>query len=596
MIFSTPIGGYLRNDGRWNQSWKKIGTALQTTSMTCGNGKIYGTSSGSSRLWMRPANEANESWQDIGHTNGTIAMGFENGYLYGINSANKLWYRKAVAYEITWTYLCEANNITAMAIMNGVIYGYASNKLYIREISTHNAGWIYKGTVTENVLSMTSSNDKIYFSTIGKLYACSADDYGINWKQVGISSYAKCMGMQSNKIYAQDGNDGLWVTTNLNTENINVTSYAIKDINNNTVILLSADLLSIDYSFVNEIKTQINAKFGIPSNNILFNVTHTHYAPLTAVYKSWSDRWLPEKAYLDYLKIQTIKAIEQSILQEKPSKLYFARGNVNIGENRSSNNSDGTPYDQSLDVIKITDMTNKTTGIIFFHGCHPVFVEEGTNNAISPNFPGIASSKIETQFGTPCVATFFQACGADINPKNYDYVETGLTLASAVINHAISTEITPISGIIACKLLSKKLKLDENVNTEAYVNSYSADEEWNLAKNNFYAQPSLPHEVSCYIQEIGFGNTWKLTGLSGEVVTEYGESIRAANKDYFNNVTVVGYCNDVSYYLPKDWHITDTTYEGYTSGLLYGLWHPFPIGTFSEVLGTITRQLVNFPN
>jgi hypothetical protein len=56
--------------------------------------------------------------------------------------------------------------------------------------------------------------------------------------------------------------------------------------------------------------------------------------------------------------------------------------------------------------------------------------------------------------------------------------------------------------------------------------------------------------------------------LSREAVNEYAPAIRKIWPD--TNVSVAAYCNDVSSYLPKEWHINNHTYEGYDSFFWYG--------------------------
>jgi hypothetical protein len=49
-------------------------------------------------------------------------------------------------------------------------------------------------------------------------------------------------------------------------------------------------------------------------------------------------------------------------------------------------------------------------------------------------------------------------------------------------------------------------------------------------------------------------------------------------------VSVAGYSNDVSSYLPKEWHVVAQTYEGYGSFLWYGQAGMPPIDIFERVM------------
>lgn len=77
----------------------------------------------------------------------------------------------------------------------------------------------------------------------------------------------------------------------------------------------------------------------------------------------------------------------------------------------------------------------------------------------------------------------------------------------------------------------------------------------------------IPNTLPLYVQTINIGD-WKFVGLSREVVNEYGPAIRKIWPE--KSVTVAGYCNDVSSYLPINWHIQEKLYEGNNSFFWYG--------------------------
>ncbi|MEO7047236.1 MAG: hypothetical protein ABI091_18175 [Ferruginibacter sp.] len=108
------------------------------------------------------------------------------------------------------------------------------------------------------------------------------------------------------------------------------------------------------------------------------------------------------------------------------------------------------------------------------------------------------------------------------------------------------------------------------------ANLYFGRGETNIGLNRDY----LPE----YIQFINIGS-WKLVGLSREAVNEYGPAIRKIWPD--KNVSVAGYCNDLSSYLPKEWHINNQTYEGYDSFFWYGQPGLPPVNIFDIVIDGI---------
>jgi hypothetical protein len=76
-----------------------------------------------------------------------------------------------------------------------------------------------------------------------------------------------------------------------------------------------------------------------------------------------------------------------------------------------------------------------------------------------------------------------------------------------------------------------------------------------------------------------------LIGLSREVVTEYSLAIKKIWPGKL--VSVAGYCNDVSSYLPVERHITTGVYEGHGSYFWYGQPSSFPLNILDLVVNRI---------
>src|SRR5699024_7090666 len=93
------------------------------------------------------------------------------------------------------------------------------------------------------------------------------------------------------------------------------------------------------------------------------------------------------------------------------------------------------------------------------------------------------------------------------------------------------------------------------------------DLRWADLMEHRYKSNTVRQELPVYVQTLNIGS-WKLVGLSREPVTSYGIKIRQLWPD--QNVTVAGYCNAVTSYLPDSWHIEKEVYEGYDSFFWYG--------------------------
>jgi hypothetical protein len=102
-----------------------------------------------------------------------------------------------------------------------------------------------------------------------------------------------------------------------------------------------------------------------------------------------------------------------------------------------------------------------------------------------------------------------------------------------------------------------------------------------------YRANTLPASMPVYIQTINIGQ-WKLVGLSREAVTGYSIGIKKLWPGTL--VSVAGYCNDVSSYLPTQRHIREGVYEGMDSFFWYGQPAVFPESVYDDILEKIKQQ------
>jgi hypothetical protein len=87
-----------------------------------------------------------------------------------------------------------------------------------------------------------------------------------------------------------------------------------------------------------------------------------------------------------------------------------------------------------------------------------------------------------------------------------------------------------------------------------------------------------------YINTINIGN-WKLVGFSREATTGYGLSVKNFWPDKL--ISVAGYTNDVSSYLPTHMHIEQGVYEGKDSYFWDGMPNSFPENVDDTILNII---------
>ena len=194
-------------------------------------------------------------------------------------------------------------------------------------------------------------------------------------------------------------------------------------------------------------------------------------------------------------------------------------------------------------------------------------------------------------------AIFLQGCAGDVNPIYDDFRTMGNILGGDVLK-VLDQPMRAIEGEISCSLDS--LLVEVAPWSEAQIRQFRADNlPWidNLesAKNvrwadimlKKYQEGTMPAVMPVYIHTINIGN-WKLVGLSREAVTQYGIEIRRLWPD--QPVSVVGYTNDVSSYLPAASHIKAHTYEGDNSFFWYSQPSLFPEDILERVVRFIKQN------
>ncbi len=373
--------------------------------------------------------------------------------------------------------------------------------------------------------------------------------------------------------------EGKWYKAEHQTENSLSTRALIIQKGKDKMVFLTLDLCGFDYSFGQEIKGIISKKHKIDPKSIFINASHTHFAPVSQAWTTWAPYYQePDSTYLnDVVKINMLKVVDEAFSKKSKGNLFFGRGETNIGINRNKERKGEGPVDKTLDVIKVMDEKQKLAGVIFLTGVHPVFNNKNAEAfTLSANFPGIARQLIEDEMQVD-QAMFIQGCAGDINPASDDYRITGKDLATDVIK-VLNGTMTPIVGelssFVDSVLLPVKPMSSAELNTFRIKNlearttvQTEKNLRWVSLMEEKHAKGKLTGALPIYFQTMNIGN-WKLFGLSREAVTSYGTRIREIWPHHF--VSVAGYSNDVSSYLPDGWHIQNKVYEGYESFFWYG--------------------------
>ena len=376
--------------------------------------------------------------------------------------------------------------------------------------------------------------------------------------------------------------------------NITARAMAIKN-NETTVVIVNVDVCGLNDVFTGTIKHELFLKEHLPAAAIFINSSHTHFAPVTQNWLTWQEpNQLPDSTYLySTVKNGILNAIENALKAMVPAELSFGRGAADLGYNRSLKDHPEI-YDKAVDVVKADFTGNNSESYLFLASCHPVFSTAGKlHYTISANYPGVARKLIEERTGTTN-SLFLQGTAGDINPKDNGEYITGEKLSNEVIA-ILGRPMTKIDGPITCFL--DTINLPVKPWTMEEIDAYRAENidkkgdvyaeknvKWCDLMVTYYREGTMPKYMPVYINTMNIGN-WKLVGFSRETTSGYGLGVKSFWPDKL--ISVAGYTNDVSSYLPTHMHIEEGTYEGKDSFFWYGMPCIFPKNVDEIILNRI---------
>ena len=231
-----------------------------------------------------------------------------------------------------------------------------------------------------------------------------------------------------------------------------------------TVLLITQDLLNTEPNLVPKAFELISEKTGVDKDRIMLCSTHTHSAPDVTLTN------LPEIAnYMDLYWKALVAAAEQSIADLQPARLYGASTELtdmafvrhylmndgtyfgsNFGSTESGFKEHATEKDANLRIVKADrDGDNKDIMIMNWQA-HPCYTGGVTETNVSADYIGVVRSKVEADTGM--LFAFFQGAAGNqtTNSKmpefahNLDCKQYGEKLAQSAID--LLPNMTEITG------------------------------------------------------------------------------------------------------------------------------------------------------
>jgi len=391
---------------------------------------------------------------------------------------------------------------------------------------------------------------------------------------------------------------------------------AFRDGENNTGVLIAADILDFDRVMVEAIRHAITYKHGIPAKNIMLAASHTHWGPAVRFRMSFSIG-APNVWYMDLLEDKILAGVEAALKNLSPAVVEYGwidfRG---IGCNRRLP-ADGKiiwgPYkegsfDGHTPIIRIGRDAKPQQLLVIGHACHPT--SSGPIQKWSPDYPGAMRNYLAAEL-SDTKAVFVQGCGGDAKVVHEDpgsgklvfsaspeqAKAAGEKLAGAILKHLETERMIPLGGQLACSLITGQISYGERWSPEEIERLAYPEPTKNGQRHSWQtwtarqslALPDHSQSFRYDVQVWKLGNCLTVFGMEGEICSPWGPMLRAMAPT--EQAMVIGYANGTGSYIPDKRIVREGGYESLTSQHAYFLPAPFTENIDSEIRQIVTRAL-----
>jgi len=465
-LISLHLAGYgIPKEGRFTLQWIDQGVIPTVTAIGGSNEKLFIVSN--NELFVLDSLQNKSIWGKKGKAENIISIAGLSRKLYGMNKNGELLATK-INGGAKWEKICFVDHsVTLIATDGNKLFAANTNgSFWSADLSENKIEWEEIESINKTICdirSITANNGKLYALTIeGTIYQCEPGNINSKWLKIAyrngvtVKEDIGYIAFFRGRLFGVSKDNHLYCGEHRSEGNLSARSMAIKR-NEKTVVIVNVDLCGLNESFTGPLKQEIFLKNHIPSQAVFLNFTHTHFAPVTQDLLTWQEHCQrPDSIYLNSIvKAGILKSIDNALKTMAPAELFFGRGSVDIGYNRSLKDHPEL-YDNDVDVVKVKYTEKQTESYLFLTACHPVFSTAGTlHYTISANYPGVARKLVEERTRTSN-SLFLQGTAGDIDPKDDGEYITGEKLAKEVIA-VLDRPMTQLNGAISFYLDTVKI-------------------------------------------------------------------------------------------------------------------------------------------
>jgi hypothetical protein len=601
---SLTLAGYAAPwEGRFTLHWKEKGTMPAYLGITGGESHLFFVDVQS---LYRSSSKNTSRWEKIGDATGIRQIAAGTNTIYGVDSEGQLKKSDLSRKKLRWKNLGHWDQpVHAIAVAGNKLYLADKEGLFhVADLKARKLKWEKASFFPlEDVISLAGDADRLLALTReGVLYQQGGTYQQGKWIKIGykngvtVHEDIKALALAGHQFYGIDSSNRLFQGEHRSRQELSARALSIATADK-TVIVVALDLTGINDSFTNMVKNELYKKRALPHSAVFINSSHTHFAPVTQNWPTWQEsNRIADSTYLyTVVREAIVKAVEESIDNAKPAELFIGRGSAQLGYNRSLRDHPEI-YDNAVDVLRFRYLHDQSEGCLFIAACHPVFSSPEDRFTLSANFPGVARKVIEEKSGITRTL-FLQGTAGDINPTDNSEYTTGEKLGNevmAVLNRPMEKIGGPLTFFLDSVVFDVPVKSrdeilaytgDEKINANAML--AERNQTWGEIMLDYLKRGTKQFPMPVYVHTLNVGN-WKLVGFSRETTTPYSLHVKKMWPGQM--VSVTGYTNDVSSYLPTHLHIEKRNYEGMDSFYWYGMPDTYPWNVEEKILTEIKNN------
>lgn len=368
-----------------------------------------------------------------------------------------------------------------------------------------------------------------------------------------------------------------------------------------SLILISMDLLRFASNDAAFMRQKITAATGVPGENIMIVATHTHTSIALNVKYNLCE---PDEEIFNHATDMAVEAATAAWNTREGAKIgsgtttlegysfcreaYMTSGKVQTWPTNASkiDRLISIP-DQSVNVIRMDDLNGEVKGLVVNYANHPDTTPDGGYNS---DWPGYMRKVLKEEYGEELVIVFLNGANGDVNHYDYlnstdgdrEYKSIGTALANKVIE--LCNTMTPDEEFPVLKASSEIYEAPMRTITQEQLEW--AQEKLNLIENggsvsNLDKKFAVEYTTTDYsrygdtyeieIQTLVLGD-FALVGLPCQPYSEIGHKIR--EKSPYENTMIVSLANGEYGYVTPDSLLGTDSYGArfsiYTSRSGYG--------------------------